>query len=292
MMPSVTVARRQRSMSSPVLSSFILPEHRALSTVFPECVFLPHNLAMSNYRFHVPDLIAQAGSGTVRLPGDQAHHARTVLRLAAGEAVTLFDGRGAWADGTIRGLSKSELLVELQGGVQVDAPPTIALTIATAVPKGERAEWLVEQASQLNVGRIQWLDCDRSVVKPREGGGKIEKWRRLAIESAKQCHRTHVLEIAEPMGIDAFLPAAMDAKGRILWLEPRSDDSSRRISEAVRDTPGRITALVGPEGGWSEREFELLESAAGQGKLTRVLLTETVLRIETACAAIAAVVMS
>jgi 16S rRNA (uracil1498-N3)-methyltransferase len=247
---------------------------------------------MNNYRFHVPDLIAQSASPAVALPGDQAHHARTVLRLTVGAPVTLFDGKGAWADGTIRALSKNELLVEVQAGVQVDAPPAVALTIATAVPKGERAEWLVEQASQLNVARLQWLDCDRSVVKPREGGGKIDKWRRLAIESAKQCHRTHLLQIDEPVGIDGLLLAAQDAKERILWLEPRSDGSSRSIADALADNPVRTTALVGPEGGWSEREFERLESAASRGSVTRVRLTETVLRIETACAAIAAVIMS
>jgi RsmE family RNA methyltransferase len=54
----------------------------------------------------------------------------------------------------------------------------------------------------------------------------------------------------------------------------------------------QITALIGPEGGWSEREFTLLEAAAEGGKVTRVRLTKTVLRIETACAAIAAIVMS
>jgi 16S rRNA (uracil1498-N3)-methyltransferase len=253
---------------------------------------LPHNPAMNHYRFHVPDLLTQSAGGRVRLPGDQAHHARTVLRLAVGATVTLFDGNGAWADGTVQSLSKNELAVQLHGGVQVNAPPAITLTIATAVPKGERAEWLVEQASQLNVARIQWLDCDRSVVKPREGGGKIDKWRRLAIESAKQCHRTHLLEISEPAAIDAFLPAAIQANERILWLEPRDDGSSRRIADALAENPRRITALVGPEGGWSDREFNRLESAANQGSLMRVRLTETILRIETACAAIAAIIMS
>ena len=115
---------------------------------------------------------------------------------------------------------------DITGSIHIDPPPKVTLTIATAVPKGERAEWLVEQASQLNVSIIAWLSADRGVVKPREGGGKMEKWRRLAIESAKQCERTHFLQIREPASLEAIIGAAMETTQRILWLEPREGGSS------------------------------------------------------------------
>jgi 16S rRNA (uracil1498-N3)-methyltransferase len=261
---------------------------------------------MDPYRFYVPDLLAQsaaAGGGGIRLPDDQAHHAKTVLRLTPGTPILLFDGNGAVAHATLAdgggGKKHLPLTATITGGITVNPAPAISLTLVTAVPKGDRAEWLVEQASQLNVARIQWIDCDRSVVKPKEGGAKIEKWRRLAIESAKQCHRTHLLHIEEPIPLQTLLAklstqdSAVSTKHSLLWLEPRDDNSSKRLADMLAPTPPpHITALIGPEGGWSSREFQLLEQAAQQNQLTRIRLTDTILRIETANAALAAIVMS
>jgi 16S rRNA (uracil1498-N3)-methyltransferase len=243
------------------------------------------------YRFYVPDLRLQADRGAVQFPADQAHHALQVLRLGGGTEIVLFDGGGTWAHATLGQVGKkgAALTAALSGLLHLDPPPKIALTIATAVPKGERAEWLIEQASQLNVSTIAWLAADRGVVKPREGGGKMEKWRRLAIESAKQCGRAHLLEVQEPVSLQEVLRNALDAALRILWLDPREGGES---IYGARVDKKNVIALVGPEGGWSDREFALLESHAAGGRLTRVRLTPTVLRIETACAAIAAVLMS
>jgi 16S rRNA (uracil1498-N3)-methyltransferase len=258
---------------------------------------------MDSYRFYVPDLLAQSAVGPVRLPDDQAHHAKAVLRLTPGTPILLFDGNGAFAHATLAdsggGKKHPQLTAVITGGITVNPAPAISLTLATAVPKGDRAEWLVEQASQLNVARIQWIDCDRSVVKPKEGGAKIEKWRRLAIESAKQCHRTHLLHIEEPIPLQTLLAklttqdSPLSTRHSFLWLEPREDNSSKRLADFLAPTtPSRITALIGPEGGWSPREFQLLEQAAEQNQLTRIRLTHTILRIETANAALAAIIMS
>src|ERR1035437_5783898 len=122
---------------------------------------LDNRTRMENYRFYIPDLLTQAATpaGLVRLPEDQAHHARAVLRLTDGTPITVFDGQGGWSQGVLQGetgakLPKTHIAVHLSGGVHVDPIPPLKLTLATAVPKGERAEWLVEQASQLNVAKL------------------------------------------------------------------------------------------------------------------------------------------
>lgn len=244
---------------------------------------------MDHWRFHLADLREQTTRGSlVTLSGEQSHHALSVLRLKAGDRMILFDGSGAWADGRLHAGSPKGVTALIVGGVSVDPPAAVQLTLATAVPKGDRAEWLIEQASQLNVAAVQWVDCDRSVVKPREGGNKLEKWRRLAVESAKQCGRTHVMQVREPVSLAAALS---DAADRTLWLDP--GDGGVSVAAALEGmTSGKIVALIGPEGGWSEGERTLLEGAAREAKLSRLRLTSTVLRIETACAAIAAVIMS
>lgn len=242
---------------------------------------------MDPYRFYIPDLARHPAGADVPLPEDQAHHLRVVLRLQEGHAILLFDGQGAWAPATLTRVTKTHATAKLDQLLALDPPPAPHLTIATAVPKGDRAEWLVEQASQLNVAVIQWLDCQRSVVKPGEGGQKIAKWRRLAIESAKQCGRNHLLQIEPPISLETIRARP----GHHLWLDPRGGVS---VAQAFASLPRQamLTALIGPEGGWSEAEQTLLQSAADAGRIHRVRLTPTVLRIETACTALAAIVMS
>ncbi len=238
---------------------------------------------MNEYRFHVPDLVEQSAAAQIRMPDDQAHHAAAVLRLTQGAPVILFDGLGHWMAGTIASLGKREVQV-CTGTLVTDPPPKPRLTLASAIPKGDRAEMLVEQASQLLVFHLQWLSCDRGVVLPREGGKKMEKWQRIAVESAKQSHRTHLLTVGEPLMLEKLLKKS--GKQPVLWLDPHAGRPPHEIlpADAIE-----ITALVGPEGGWSEAEVAKLEAHPG---ILRIRLMPTILRIETACAAIAAVVMS
>ena len=106
-------------------------------------------------------------------------------------------GGHAEADGR---WGKKGVVVTLKGELQRDAEPAVELTLATAIPKGDRAQWLVEQASQLNVSRVIWLATERGVVKGERGN---EKWKRWAVEAAKQCRRARVLAVGESMGLCA-----------------------------------------------------------------------------------------
>jgi 16S rRNA (uracil1498-N3)-methyltransferase len=258
---------------------------------------------MDLYRFYVPDLVSQfeaanPGPGhaltTVRLPDDQAHHARSVLRLEERTPLVLFDGKGAWCEANFTLLGKRDAVATPRPPLHHDSAPPVRLTLAPAVPKGERAEWLVDQASQLYVSRLQWLSCDRGVVKPREGGAKVDKWRRIAVESAKQCGRTHLMAIDEPLTLEALL-AATPATTSILWLDPRATDTARTLLPKLLPAGGgplELLALIGPEGGWSPREEALVRAAATSRPLHALRLTPTVLRIETAASTLAAVLLA
>ncbi len=239
-----------------------------------------HNgAAVDHYRFFLPEL---AENQSFFLPQDEAHHALHVLRLGAGTEIELFNGRGAGAQAVIERTDKKGVLVRVTSDISRQPQPAPALTLATAMPKGDRAQWLIEQCSQLNVTALRWLECDRNVVKYREESGKFGRLERYALEAAKQCGRNWLMSIEPPQTLEQVVASAGDAI--ILWCDPRSGNF-----HAIAAPQKSYIALIGPEGGWSQRECELLNSYTRDGKVMPIRLGINIMRIETACAAIAAI---
>jgi 16S rRNA (uracil1498-N3)-methyltransferase len=214
----------------------------------------------------------------------QAHHARDVLRLPDGAAVEVFDDAGGVGEGVLRVHGDGvTVLVGRVSAVQ-SGPPVISLTVAAAVPKGDRADWMVEKLSELGVETLVPLAAARSVVLP-EGRGKRDRWNRIATESAKQSRRAGVMRIAALTNVADALRGA----GPAWFLSTEVPDAVpvlRALDRLAKATA--LTAFIGPEGGWTDAE-QMQFVAAGA---TPVRLTPTVLRVETAAVATAAVVMS
>jgi 16S rRNA (uracil1498-N3)-methyltransferase len=235
-------------------------------------------------RLHVPILSV----GQITLDESQSRHAVDVLRLASGTTVEVFDDAGRVATG--------ELVIEDEVDVSVhvteihDAtstrPGAIQLTIAAAVPKGERADWMVEKLSELGTAEFIPLAAARSVVLP-EGRNKRERWVRIATESAKQSRRTGVMRIGELTTIDAMLQQMKSSDAAVGWYFSTADDAEPVANLFPQLTAGRgVIAFIGPEGGWTDDELARFVAA----RLTPVRLTPTVLRVETAAVAAAAVI--
>ncbi len=219
----------------------------------------------------------------ISLPDDQAHHALHVMRLRHGEIIEIFDGRGHFAQARAV-IQKKHLHFQITGEVNTSAPLLFELHIASAIPKADRSEQLVESASQLGVHTLRWLDCQRSVVKFDDRGRKMEKWRRVAIESAKQCGRNWLLNIDSPIPVSELI---IRCTTPIIFADPRS--LTHLMAWTQQKTPPRAaTMLIGPEGGFSPEEIKTLQAS---GALA-VSLGANILRIETAVAAAAAIMSS
>lgn len=220
----------------------------------------------------------------VTITGDEARHAAAVKRLHPGEPVELFTGRGVVALGqvvqSVTG-KRAELVVAVSSVSAVPPPPPgQRVVIASAVPKGDRAAQLVDQLSQLNAHRWQPLLCERSVTDP--AAQKLDRLRRTAIESAKQCGRAHTLVIDEPATPREALAQLGQTEGPELAVY-RADAGEPPMSPGPRTVPGVV--FVGPEGGFTEAERRCLMDAGA----TPASLGPLVLRIETAAAAAAAI---
>lgn len=189
---------------------------------------------------------------------DDAHHLFRVLRIREGETVTVSDGRGGWCVTKVAG---GNLRVEGEAHQQ---PAPRELTIASAIPKGDRAEWMVQKLTEIGVAEIALLHCARSIVRweGERGARQRSRLERVAREAAMQSRRTWLPRVIGP---EAFTTIAL-RPGTVL-AEP-SGVAAGEVAEECR------TIVIGPEGGFSEDEL-----ANG---LPMVRLGEQVLRIETA----------
>jgi 16S rRNA (uracil1498-N3)-methyltransferase len=221
-------------------------------------------------------IIDRVAVGALPLDPQQSHHARDVLRLEIGTVVEVFDAAGRSAVGTV-----SQLLPV----VVVDVPAVtentvVPLTVASAVPKGDRADWLAEKLTEVGVTDWRPLRTTRSVVHP-EGKGKTDRWHRIAAEAAKQSKRVGMLRIADLESVAALPLAEIGRRGVVLSTGPDARPLSLVAAEGGIDW-----LLVGPEGGWTPDE----EAAFAAAGLTRATLGPTILRIETAAVVAAGIV--
>jgi len=230
---------------------------------------------------------ALASGDRITLAGGAATHVTRVLRLRAGEALTLFDGRGGEYAALIEQGGKT-VKVAVGGHRALERESTLAITLAQGVSRGERMDLVVQKATELGVARLQPLLTERSVVRldAQQAQRRLSHWRAIAIGACEQCGRNRLPEIADPRTLSQLLGAAAahdaaDSAGLRLLLSPAAQ---RRIGDF--EGPLRaVTVLIGPEGGLTERELQA-GLAAG---FVAVRLGPRVLRTETA--AIAAITL-
>src|SRR4051812_23439804 len=139
-------------------------------------------------RFYCPDPPVE---GFLTLSGDEARHLIRVRRLGPGDVVEVFDGRGTALRAEVAGVGRDRVELAVRGGPLPDRVAPCLLTLATAVPKADRFDWLVEKATELGVARLVPLRTERSVVDPR--ATKLDRLRRAIIEAAKQCGRNRLM---------------------------------------------------------------------------------------------------
>ncbi len=227
-------------------------------------------------------------AGMVLLAKDEAKHATGARRLGEGDAVVLFDGRGAIAQATLLGSRDRRGNVEARiDSIERHEPLAPRIELATALPKGDRLSTLLDMATQAGVDQVIPLRCEWGVVKPHDA--TPERWQRIAIESAKQSRRAWVPTFGRPMAVEQ---AGRGGEGlRVLIAHPGGTPIATVIGEPGSHatggrSPSTVRILIGPEGGFSEGELAAAEAAGA----IRVSLSPHVLRVETAAVvAVAAV---
>jgi 16S rRNA (uracil1498-N3)-methyltransferase len=190
-----------------------------------------------------------------QLTVDDEHHLRRVLRIRDTDVITVGDGGGGWVNARLTA-----------DGLSVESEPTVeaaprAATVISAIPKGDRPEWIVQKLTEIGATRIGFMDCARSVVRwdAARGARQTDRLRRVAREAAMQSRRLWLPEVVDVVPFEEAIKAINCA-----IADPDGDD----VDSAVD------TILVGPEGGFTEGELNAVRR--------RVTLSANVLRVETA----------
>lgn len=210
------------------------------------------------------------------LPAGAARHVQ-VRRMQPGEAVTLFDGSGRDWPALITAMGRSEVHVRLGEPCVVDRELPWPVTLAFGMPANERMDALVEKATELGATTLQPLVCERSVLRlsGERADRKREHWQAVAAAACEQCGRSRVPTVAPVRALPQWLAGGAMAGHRVLLAAPREAEAAGALHQWA---PGPLTALSGPEGGFSPAEHALALAAG----FRPVLLGPRVLRADTA----------
>jgi 16S rRNA (uracil1498-N3)-methyltransferase len=224
----------------------------------------------------VAHVFAEDLAESIDLGGTEGHHLARVLRLRAGEVVTAADGRGRWRPYEVSATSGAGVRLEARGPGAVEPALEPALAVAFCVTKGDKPDFTVQKLTELGVDRMLPVLSARSVSRPEgpRAEAVVSRWRRVAIEAARQCRRSRLPDIAEIGPLDAL----SGHPGLVV-----ADPGGHAPSELGRPPGGELLLVVGPEGGLAREELDALRPWARLG------LGPLVLRAETAALAAAAV---
>ncbi|MCO6511210.1 MAG: 16S rRNA (uracil(1498)-N(3))-methyltransferase [Aridibacter famidurans] len=194
-------------------------------------------------RFHSPAIDPE--TGFVTLDREQAAHARSVLRLREGDTVGVFDGNGNEFLCEIGSIGKREAVLKIVR--QIDPPALespLELTLAAAILKNEKFDLVIQKSVELGVSGLIPLLTKRTEAQARGAEKRIERWKRIAVESSKQCGRAKVMEIGAPLELSEVAGRSADLK--IVFAEV----GGAGFPDVPK--PESVISVVGPEGGWEE----------------------------------------
>ena len=244
-------------------------------------------------------------AGTAKLSGAVAHHLARVVRVRVDDQIRLFDGRGSELDATVVATSSSSLTLQCTPPEAITRGLIAPIHLAFAPPKGPRADWLFEHATEVGAAAFWPLvtarSAVRSAVRNRAGsagsgsGGsqsarageevdksakRVERWRRIVAAASGQCDRSHIPHVHPVRTLSDWLTTASEELPRTRWVATGSDSPPLPTAGGGRD-PQPAVLLTGPEGGLTSEEIDL----AIQAGFAPCSLGPLTLRAETAALA-------
>jgi 16S rRNA (uracil1498-N3)-methyltransferase len=243
---------------------------------------------MARRRFYAPpdDITASL----VTLSVDETHHLIHVLRMTPGDEAFVFDGCGREYRCSFRRVEGNHAQLEIEDTLSNVVESALHLTLAQALVRGEKFDFIIQKATELGANAIAPLITRYSDVRldDQQKIKRVERWRRISLEALKQCGRRRLVEITTPRTLPEFImerePSSAGTPGAASHMPQAfllfSEQGGIAVTDALAGLPSHceVSALIGPEGGWSDDEFETMNDRGCKA----VSLGPRVLRTETA----------
>ena len=243
-------------------------------------------------RFFVERDAIDESNGYINITGGDVRHIVNVLRAAPGDAIVISDGLGTDYDAVIEQTGKDAVLARITEKRRNITEPRMNITLFQGIPKSDKMDFIIQKCVELGVSRIVPVATARTAVKicgaPGGATSKTERWRRIALESAKQCDRGIIPAVEEPVMFNRALELAEGCSLKILPYEEEKTRSFRAFLRALpQGTDSRVAVFIGPEGGFDPAEVE----EASRSGFETVSLGPRILRTETAGMVVVTILM-
>lgn len=239
---------------------------------------------MPRIRLHITG--SYAPGTDLEVDADKAHYLSRVLRLRVGDRLSVFDGKGNEYTATIRSMGKSAAILRIDTPTVTQTETGLRVHLVQGISRGDRMDFVVQKATELGVKRITPVLTEHGVVKldAARAEKRRDHWQKIATHACEQCGRARLPLIDTPIPLKSWFgnkPAHVDAE---LILKPGATTPLTGIAAPAT----KVCVLIGPEGGFSDAEFEDADAADFQP----VSLGPRILRTETAAIATLAVLQS
>lgn len=219
---------------------------------------------MAFHRFFVSDKLSEGAKG--QLDERQARQVLSVLRLRSGDRIVVFDGTGAEAEAVLTGVTRRDVLFDIGGLNYPSRDPDLALIVGLALLRGDRFEVAAQKLTEIGVRRIVPLAAERCVVSfsdAHDWEKRAFRYERIIVEALEQSERVTTVDLTQPMSVQDFL-----SQHAVIALVERGQHAS--IASVPLEP--EMALAVGPEGGWSEQELDLIEERAASVSLGRLIM--------------------
>lgn len=237
---------------------------------------------MRQSRIYTPQVLAT--NQKVKLTGSASHYLSRVLRLSAGDSVTLFNGDGRDYSGEICDVHRQGVTISLMASQVSENESAFKITLVQAISRGERMDQSLQKATELGVFCIQPVTSQRVEVRldEKRRAKRLAHWRGVVISACEQSGRAVIPDVKEPLCLDEWVKNSEGLTRLVL------DPTAKTRLSSLSTTADAVAIVVGPEGGFSDGEMKDLRI----GGVKEVSLGPRVLRTETAGPAAIAVLQA
>ncbi|MBQ2219746.1 MAG: 16S rRNA (uracil(1498)-N(3))-methyltransferase [Elusimicrobia bacterium] len=221
------------------------------------------------------------------IENEQFHYLSTVRRFSAGDEINIFDGLGNSYKARIDSIDRASMKGTILSS-KTFVLPKVNISLYTAIPKGERFDWLIEKAGEIGVSKIVPVIYLRSVVKELSEN-KIERYKKISISASSQSWRADIMPIDKPVKFNEVAEKVSKEKETLNVLPWESEENKNVLSLLNENTDIKnINIFIGPEGGFDKTEIDV----ALKNNFKTVTLGKNILRVETAAIVASSIVTS